>query len=491
VLDIPVDIKVTGIRFASPGIQYERYVLDYLHSNVSTDYGQSDPARVHQVVLTRTSPDSGFHVKAVVPLHSVTLIVLRPAEGAPVDLDVQADRYQIWAGQRAEITIRPPTDEVFSPELVSVDTAPDAWDVEVVSEKPLRLRVRPVEPGIRGQRFFTAWVRRPDWRALGRAVVEFRTDTPLGVNRNSWRVDASAETRSAVVEVPWLNRAPTDIELHLSWQVEPPLSIRTEEKVLSIPASGTAMARATVSFDADARPGMYTLRTVPNTGVELPPIDTTVYLPMSSSHAEVPPQIDGQLDEWRDQQPLIVTGQENWGGHHASRWEGPTDLTGKAWSRWDEKNLYFAFEVVDDHHEAPFANGEMHKFDCVHVGFDLRRDALDPTLFFSEDDCHYGIATADGGTAYRFWGARRREEIAKPVRVAVVREGAVTRYEVAFPWKAEFEPYAGPEAGRIIGLTILFRDKDSGEEQGYLGWGGGLAWHEIRPARFYCLQLCE
>lgn len=489
VLDIPVAIEVAGLPFESPGILYERYALDHVHSNVSTDYGRSGLECVHQIVMTRASPGSGFSVKTVLPLHGVSLIVLRPAEGAPVDVTAEADRYQIWAGHRAELTIRPAPGEDFRPELVSVDSTTDEWEYEIISQDPLQLRVRPRDPGVRGQRFFTAWVRRPDWRAVGRAVAEFRTDMPVEVDRDSWRIDLPADSRVATVEMPWTSRAPTAIDLRLDWKGELPLTVEKDRDNITVPALGTVIVATRVSVPKEARPGPYQLLAIPNTGVELPTVETTVYLPMPSAYTSSPPRIDGRLDEWRDMAPLVVENGDSWGGHHASRWDGPDDLTGRAWSRWDDENLYFAFEVVDDHHDAPFANAEMHKFDCVHVGFDLRRDALDPSQFFIEDDCHYGIAATDGGTVYRFWGARRREEIAGTVQVAAIRTGTTTSYEVALPWEAEFSPYAGPRANHVMGMSILFRDKDPDEQPGYLAWGGGLAWHEIRPALFYSIQL--
>ncbi len=184
-------------------------------------------------------------------------------------------------------------------------------------------------------------------------------------------------------------------------------------------------------------------------------------------------------------------GADNWGGHHSTRWGGPADLSGKAWSQWDEQNLYFAFEVTDDVHYAPVANAHMHKYDCVHIGFDLRRDALDVTQFFAEDDCDYGFAYTDRGVAYRFWGARRPEEVPKQVVCAAIRQDRVTTYEIALPFKSEFEPYTVPRAGTVIGLTILLRDIDPPEEQGFLRWGQGLRWFQKRPARFYSLQLMK
>ncbi len=491
VLDIPVQLDVVGIAFGSPGLSYERYALDHLHSNVATDYGRSALEKVQAVVLARHGADDAFRVQTVMPLHGVSLIVLRPAERAPADVEATADRYQIWAGQSAEVTIRPKFGEDFPLELLAARGSPDSWRIEVLSANPLRLRAAPARPEVRGQQFFTAWVKRSDWRAIGRALVEFRTDLPIVTERPSWRIDLASRTRSGDVRIPLRSRAHTGVSVRARWSAQAPLNVDPSISEVSVPALGSAVASATASLPPDAAPGKYTLSTILNTGVDLEPLETTVYLPMPSYCSATPPTLDGKLDEWRDLPPLIITGKGNWGGHHASRWDGPADLSGKAWSRWNSHNLYFAFEVTDDVHYAPVASQDMRKYDCVHIGFDLRRDALDRREFFIEDDCHYGITLTDRGVAYRFWGAKRREETPKEVIVAATRSGTLTTYEVAFPWTAEFEPYAGPDTGRVIGLTILFRDIDPDEEQGFLHWGGGLPWHEIRPALFYSMELVK
>ena len=137
VMDIPVTVDVANVPFRSAGLSYERYALDYLHSNITTDLGRSELEKVQDVILAReavakASADSDFRVQTVMPLHGVSLIVLRPAERAPADVEGVPDRYQIWAGQSAAIEIRPKFSEDFPLELLPDRGSPDRWRTEIV-----------------------------------------------------------------------------------------------------------------------------------------------------------------------------------------------------------------------------------------------------------------------------------------------------------------------------------------------------------------------
>lgn len=258
---------------------------------------------------------------------------------------------------------------------------------------------------------------------------------------------------------------------------------------MEIPAASTAEAAVRVRVRDDVPPGRFLLDAVPDTGIELAPVTTEIFLPLASRRFGQPPRIDGALDEWPQDTIVRISGAANWDGHHASRYTGPDDLHGTIRSGWDKTFLYFAVEVADDDHYAPVANGAMHEYDCVHMGFDLRRDMLDRREFFYEDDCDYLFTFTDHGVAYRHWGAKRPEEVPEHVRVGARQANNLTTYEIALPWQEEFVPYATPEPGRVIGFSIYLRDIDPGEEQGYLHWGRGLEWHTKRPALFWSLQL--
>jgi hypothetical protein len=489
ILDIPLEVAVKNIPIRSTGLAYERYQLDHFHSNVNAYPGRTELEKVHEAVIARVTDEEVFQVPLVLPLHGITLLILRPAERAPADVVAHADRYQVWAGESAEVTIQPRMDEGFSPELISDPFGTPDWDIETTGSDPLRLRVTPHHADLRAHRFLTLWTERPDWGAWGRALLEFRTDTPVDASRESWRIDLDARRRKGTLHIPFRNRKAEKLRLAVAWNPSGPLRSRRDESSLSIPVLGLATAETVLSLPRNSRPGRYLIDAVPNTGVDLSPIRTEVFLPIPSRRFRNPPEIDGDLTEWKRIAPVTVSGKENWDGHHLSRYEGAKDLNATIRSGWDDDYLYFAFEVEDDNHYAPVANRAVHEHDCLHLGFDLRRDMLDRLQFFYEDDCDYLFTYTDHGVAYRHWGAKRPEEVPKKVIVGAVQEGNITAYEIALPWEEEFVPYATPDEGRVIGFSVYFRDIDPGEEQGFLHWGRGLDWHTKRPALFWSLQL--
>lgn len=493
-LDQPVQITFPQLPFASPGVQIERYVLDHRYSNVNAHPGRSALEKVQEVVLARPSDDSGLMLNGVVGTHTAHLWILRPAERAPADVEAVPDRFQIWAGESAEVEIRPRHGDEFPLELLRDPLHSDGWRVEVVSQTPLRLRLWPDHPKEQGIRYFTAWVRRTDWGALGRALAEFRVGSPVRLGQISWRADADPVRQSATSTITLANQTRTALEVDLIWQADPPFRAEPALVSAAIPVGETISLVSAFHVPPGAQPGPFpvTGRLVRG-GADIGHLEITLYQPLVARRLVQPVTVDGNLDEWRAYPPLVIAGKENWGGPHASRWEGDADVAALAWSAWDDQYLYVAVDVTDATHYAPVADREMYRFDCLHLGFDLRRDMLDKTLFFQDDDCDYLFAVAESPSAYRHWGAQRPEQVPERVLFGALRTTAGhTLYEIGFPWIEEFEPYAGPRAGATLGFALYVHDYDGDADEtegGYLMWGRGLDWHTKRPALFWPLYL--
>ena len=73
----------------------ERFQLDFLHSNVNASPYRTALDRVHEVVLAHGVERDSFEVPLVLPLHGVTLLVLRPAERAPADVAIAGLAVQV------------------------------------------------------------------------------------------------------------------------------------------------------------------------------------------------------------------------------------------------------------------------------------------------------------------------------------------------------------------------------------------------------------
>ncbi|MBW1707618.1 MAG: hypothetical protein JRJ86_21045 [Deltaproteobacteria bacterium] len=490
VLDIPVEIDITNLPFRAKGLSYQRYQLDYVHSNVRFNPQRSRLEKVHHTTMNGFDPKETFRVRTVMPLHGAALILLRPAEGAPAEVDCKPDRYQLWAGEKAIVQVQPTGDQDFPIELIRENQQSDGWDVHVVNQNPFTLELRPHAPHIRSQRFFNAWLKRSDWRAMGRICAEFRVDTPLEVKRENWRTDIDPVNRTGKISIPVYNKMDHKFTGTVQWELPEKFTLPKATEQIEIRPLEETVESKTFMVPKDTKPGKFSATTIFNNGLDVAKVETAVFMPMTSHYTTESVKFDGQLGEWKSE-PLLIDTKNKWSNHPGSKWMGPHDCSAMIWSKWDEQYLYFAFRIVDDHHYCPVATRDMHKYDCIHLGFDLKRDALNLAEFFHEDDCDYLFGFTDKAVAYRHWGAKRREEVPKMVLLGGSQKGNVTIIVIGLPWKEEFIPYAEPKAGHVMGFTCLIRDIDEGEKQGFMAFGDGLRWHEKRPATFSSLFLAD
>ena len=228
--------------------------------------------------------------------------------------------------------------------------------------------------------------------------------------------------------------------------------------------------------------------------------------------------IDGDIVEWEIVRSLaqeITTKPQDWyqivpgggagrdtnkGGLRVSRGQidGDDDLKVTWMTMWDDDNLYFAFEVVDDdinELKPPYEARDGRNFEGYWLCFDTKHDA--PTKKFGNkkfdtaavaaistyepDDTFWEIAplTARGaGAAFQRDGQVGDPELNSPAKghIAAKQEGGSYTFEVRMPWKI-FDPYYGkrikPEDGDVIGFDITVMDVDPVYDPPK---GGAMAW---------------
>lgn len=228
--------------------------------------------------------------------------------------------------------------------------------------------------------------------------------------------------------------------------------------------------------------------------------------------------IDGDLVEWEIVRSLaqeITTKPQDWyqivpgggagrdtnkGGLRVSRGQidGDDDLKVTWMTMWDDDNLYFAFEVVDDdinELKPPYEARDGRNFEGYWLCFDTKHDA--PTKKFGNkkfdtaavaaistyepDDTFWEIAplTARGaGAAFQRDGQVGDPELNSPAKghIAAKQDGGSYTFEIRMPWKI-FDPYYGkrikPEDGDVIGFDITVMDVDPVYDPPK---GGAMAW---------------
>jgi len=401
----------------------------------------------------------------------------------------RADRFMIWAGERAKVTITPRFDENLDLELITDPTGDSQWKAEIISQKPLTFWLEPPAVDLKSLRYYTAWVRNRMSGAIGRAPLEFMTDSAMRVEQPYPRIDVSPLRRKGRLEVTLRNKTGQVREAAVAWRAPTGVTVTPAECTIRVAPKGSVAARVRVAVDENLPPGKYPVSALVSAGCPLKPTEYDVFVPMTCPFAKTPPTIDGDLADWRGVPSVEITGIDNFDGRGYREWGGPADISGRAWAQWDEENLYLAFEVRDDDHVQHVDNCDMHKWDTVHIGFDPGRDHFDPNLYFEDGDCDYLFGYTDRAHCCRYWGAKRPMGECDGTTVAARQDGDVITYEVAMNWEKEFLPWMKPRVGEVIGYSISLRDFDEGKHPARLQWGRGLHWHEKRPAKYWSMWL--
>jgi hypothetical protein len=209
--------------------------------------------------------------------------------------------------------------------------------------------------------------------------------------------------------------------------------------------------------------GWRAARTVPagDTGVKADPVYVSARPIARLARAM---RADGTLGEWDspfavlDTQASILPGRSlppapgKAGTTNALPWEGPSDLSAKAYLGWDGEALCVAVEVTDDKHFNPHALQDIERGDCVTI------DVRTP-----QGNAHIVLARTQTGVAFH-QGDAPNEELAKTAGVAVVRDdaGGVTRYELRLPLAVSGQD---PGIEFSIGATVVDADDDTGQSR--------------------------
>lgn len=191
--------------------------------------------------------------------------------------------------------------------------------------------------------------------------------------------------------------------------------------------------------------------------------------------ANVPIVVDGKLDEWKLDAPIIIedAGQVI---RDADFWQGPTDLSCQAYVMWDENNLYLAADITED---TPFGVIDMLPLEQVdnlklYISTDPAADpertaygTNDFVLYLVMDNQYWDTAfdrsMVDREVRQRFntRGIDGGENVLEGYECAVQRTTTGFIYEAIIPW-ANFSnsniPVYVPQAGDEIKFNLAITD---------------------------------
>ncbi len=155
--------------------------------------------------------------------------------------------------------------------------------------------------------------------------------------------------------------------------------------------------------------------------------------------------------------------QATWRGPGSS---GKTD-TAQARFEWDDQALYLGIQVEDDVFHQTRTDGTIWQQDGVQIAFDTHPelDALYEPLasVFTKKVSQLSVAKTPNGVLV--WRDRTHNEgelptgkVAGTIAAEIDREGTVTRYQIAIPWKEI--GLDGPRRGKALGIAVLVNDSD-------------------------------
>ena len=333
-------------------------------------------------------------------------------------------------------------------------------------------------------------------------------DAPAGItasaSADSWTLTATGDApltaeaevvwaaTNQVIRVPLQIVEPWRLALRPAWDDGPQVIAEVERTAASLPAYRLELScpatdrprpqRFTLAGPASNEPGrdsyVLPLPTTPDPSaqyrfelsgqmneVQASIARTMMFVP--AHHAESPPTIDGQLDDWPAPRPIRI-GLNT--GERQDPADGPPtgadDLSAEAAVRWDARALYLAVTVTDDIHRNDSRDGALWDGDGLQIGFTPAPDTVAATMV------ELGIALTPAGPQVWCW----RNGAGKPTGPvqfphAVIRDATQTRYELAIPWS--LLPVDQPDAGSWYGLGILVNEQDTAK-RGYYGWQAGI-----------------
>ncbi len=141
-------------------------------------------------------------------------------------------------------------------------------------------------------------------------------------------------------------------------------------------------------------------------------------------------------------------------------WSGPENLSAESAVCHDAENLYLLVNVRDDIHFQNGKPGMLWAGDSIQLAIDSKANALPGVHNFDRDDYEFGFGLTPSGAQKELTGIYeigRVKSALDSVKCNIFREGDLTCYRIAIPWKTM---KLVPEKGMILGLNFTANDND-------------------------------
>ena len=189
---------------------------------------------------------------------------------------------------------------------------------------------------------------------------------------------------------------------------------------------------------------------------------------MDCRHFPKAPKIDGKLDEWTKLEALTLGGKNRESVKITKDYKGAADCSARIQLGWDAKCFYLAAEVTDDKFHQDEDGFQCWNGDCIQLAF--RTGSPKKPQGYDGTEFEVGLTKAPSGPMLFQWMPGRCA--LKDGRLAVVRDGTVTRYEAAVPWRAL--GVKSPVVSGRVSWSMTVNDNDGQGFRGWLEWTPGV-----------------
>ncbi len=253
----------------------------------------------------------------------------------------------------------------------------------------------------------------------------------------------------------------TEVKVTLENPVDSPITaeVIAGGRTKSVPIAGGKSE--SLSFAVDASAASFDIDVIAD-GVRQ---TRTVSLDLISVASISRPVLDGVLTEIKTLTPMVLNSRAFITPGDAP-WNGPDDLSVRAYFAQNSDGLYFAAEVDDSVHFAKDdAAGNFWRSDSVQLAIDYEGDS---TIGYDENDREIGFVLGESGSKAYVYRAKPKISIVPLAdSFAAKRDGKRTIYEAFIRWKDL--GYDAPAPGKVMSLNFIVNENDG---QGRAHWMG-------------------
>lgn len=187
------------------------------------------------------------------------------------------------------------------------------------------------------------------------------------------------------------------------------------------------------------------------------------------------PVVDGVLDDWNLEMPIIVNKTEQY-FNNPKVYLGEEDLSGKIYGAYDDKNFYLAAQVTDDTMYSTNPNNYIWACDSIQFAFanirkisGLRTEYSVGMLNGTPQMKRETFMVVDTGIV-----DNKDAGIKEPTEIQVTRNGNITTYEMKIPWTEIYGQGADISSMKEVIFSVLINDNDGNGRKGWLEFCPGI-----------------